>query len=132
MPNSLDTSCMSRSYLGDLASHPVSKNKSLELQNRPNSLESHPYYKTECYTQLTTTSLNMALDTSKLFKKEYEYQTCPVFWGTPHERSLVKNLLVNTIHSTLLEQWPKLKCYCGFSPDLYLCKKSDPQSLFEM
>ena len=130
MPNSLDTSCMSRSYLGDLASHPVSKNKSLELQNMPHSLESHPYYKTERYTQLTTTPLNMALDTSKLFRKEFEYQACPIFWGTHDERYLVKDILVNTIDRTVLDQWPNLKCYCGFSPLLGLCKKSDPKRVY--
>ena len=70
----------------------------------------------------------MALDTSKLFRKEYHPDA--IFWGTPVERSLVKDLLINTIHPSLFEQWPKLKCYCACSPKLDLCKKSDPQRVY--
>ena len=67
---------------------------------------------------------NPCLLTNELFNPEYRDMNCPIFWGNSSDQETVKQILCLTIHNTLMETWPKLRCLCKRVPELRLNKTS--------
>ena len=74
---------------------------------------------------------NKPLQTNFLVPNKGKKSSCPVFFGTVEEKTLVVEILCQHMNPKTLQQWGTLSCYCGVVPRVRLSRTvKNPNRVF--